>query len=74
MGSENMKTVAFDGHLNPDSTISVPPEVAAALGDQKSVGVVLVFADDPHERDWRWLTGEQFLRGYAAEDAIYDEL
>lgn len=26
------------------------------------------------DQDWAWLTAEQFLKGYAPSDAIYDKL
>ena len=67
-----MAAIEFWAQVNPDRTLTLPPEVAARLpGDQRVHVVVLVPDDD--EPEWTRLAAEQFLNGYTHDDAIYDE-
>jgi hypothetical protein len=69
-----MKTLEFETQLNPDHTLQVPPAVAAEVPVGQTVRVLLVVADPTEEQEWRRLGLEQFLKGYADSDAIYDQL
>ena len=69
-----MPTWQFDSHLNPDHTLSVPPEVAAQLQPEETIHVVFVSGESTEEADWQRLATEQFLQGYAPGDDIYDQL
>lgn len=69
-----MKTLEFEASIGADRTLEVPQEIAAQVGEQRPVRVILVVADDADEKDWAVLTAEQFLAGYVEGDAIYDEL
>jgi hypothetical protein len=62
----------FQAELGPDGTVRVPPEVASQL-TSATFRVLLLIPDTQEDVDWKRLTGEQFLRGYAPGDAIYDE-
>ncbi len=69
-----MPTWQFETHLNPNQTVTVPPDVVAQLGPDATVHVVLMAADPNEDADWQRLATEQFLQGYAPGDEIYDQL
>ena len=77
-----MKILEFQTYLKSDNTVKVPPDVATqiqqALASRESgeqpIRVVLLVPESADDRDWPRLTAEQFLKGYAESDAIYDEL
>ena len=69
-----MKVLEFQTQLNPDHTLTVPPNVAQEIQGEEAVRVVLLVPDAAEDRSWAALTIEQFLRGYSDGDAIYDEL
>jgi len=64
----------FETHPNEDGTLSIPPEIAAQLKSVESVRVLLILQTSSEEKEWAALTREQFLKGYADGDAIYDHL
>ena len=68
-----MAALDFWATINPDHTLTLPPEVASKLDREQQVRVILITpgADDP---TWEHLTADQFLNGYAPGDVIYDEL
>lgn len=69
-----MKAFEFQTALNPDKTLAVPPEVANLLPAQGPVRVIVLVEESDEERDWLRFGAEQFLKGYAESDAIYDQL
>ncbi|MBA3483282.1 MAG: hypothetical protein H0T51_15850 [Pirellulales bacterium] len=69
-----MPTWHFNGHLNPDHTLTVPPEVAAQMRTDEVVHIVLVAGEPDGDADWRRLAVEQFLKGYGPGDEIYDQV
>lgn len=69
-----MPTWQFDSHLNPNQTLSIPPEVANELRENSQIHVVLMTNADDENADWQRLAAEQFLEGYDSGDEIYDNL
>lgn len=69
-----MKAFEFQASLNANQTLPVPQEVAAQLQSQQAVHVILLVPESPEDAAWQELTTEQFLKGYAESDAIYDQL
>jgi hypothetical protein len=69
-----MKTLEFDASLNSDKTLTVPPAVADQVPAGHTVRVLLLIDDSNEEKAWNKLTVDQFFKGYAESDAIYDEL
>jgi hypothetical protein len=69
-----MKAVEFMTLIKPDGTFTLPPEVAAQVPPEQQVRVLILFPDSSDDADWARLTTEEFARGYAESDAIYDEL
>ena len=68
-----MKTLEFQTVISADSTIEVPADIAQQLDEHQPVRVILL-AEDDNDADWQQLTAAQFLKGYAANDDIYDNL
>ena len=64
----------FWARINPDHTLTVPPEVAAQLQEKEMLRVVVIVSGQDEDEPWTDLTTEQFLRGYAPGDVIYDDL
>ena len=67
----------FQTHLNPNQTVTIPPEIVAQLRPDETVQVVLKTTkgnEDDEDKDWQQFAAEQFLNGYATGDDIYDQL
>ena len=69
-----MKALEFWTAINADNTLPLPPEIAAEVGSEEQVRVILLTGDGGDDQDWAHLTAEQFLKGYADGDATYDDL
>ena len=69
-----MKALEFRACLKPDCTLTVPPDVAAQIHREQPVRVILLIPEPDEDQNWSYLTAEQFLKGYAESDAIYDSL
>ena len=54
--------------------VQVPADIAAALPPERPLRVIVLVPDTSEDQAWDRLAAEQFLRGYAESDAIYDEL
>ncbi len=60
--------------MNPDHTLTVPLGIAREIQGEESLRVVLLVPDAAEGHSWAELTANQFLAGYSAGDAIYDQL
>lgn len=71
-----MKALEFQARLNRNRTLTVPAEVARQIPQEHYVRVILLVSepDTEDDKDWARMTAEQFLKGYAEGDAIYDQL
>lgn len=67
-------TLEFETHPNEDGTLTLPDNITAQLKGIESVRVLLILQANRDESEWAELTREQFLKGYADGDAIYDQL
>jgi hypothetical protein len=67
-----MGALEFWATVNPDQTLTLPPEVAAKIEREQRLRVILI-VPDADDRTWERLTADQFLNGYAPGNAIYDE-
>jgi len=68
-----MKTIAFETRVNPDQTVTVPPEMVGDIAPGQRIQVFLI-VPDADDQGWSELVATQFLQGYADDDAIYDAL
>lgn len=69
-----MKAVEFEARVNPDHMLPIPSSLAAELPTGQTVRVLVLLPDSSEDADWNRLATEQFLKGYADSDAIYDQL
>jgi hypothetical protein len=69
-----MKALDSPASIHPDHTVKVPPEIAAQVESEQSVRVILLIPEATDDQEWSLLTVDQFLKGYADSDAIYDDL
>ena len=69
-----MKALEFQARINPDDTVTIPAHVAEQVRGDEPVRVILLVPDSAEDEDWSRMTAEQFLKGYAEGDTIYDKL
>jgi hypothetical protein len=68
-----IKTIEFETELTGSHTLSIPPEIAAALPSKGKVTIVVFVDLDPDDTTWRTSAYEQFLSDDSDEDAVYDK-
>jgi len=69
-----MKSIEFQSQLNPEQTLTVPTAVMVAIPIGQTIRVLILFAESDTDREWEPQATEEFGRGYADADAIYDQL
>lgn len=69
-----MKALEFRAPVNPDSTLTIPAEIATQLPQGVAVRVLLLLPEDADNKEWADLTATQFLQGYSEIDSIYNQL
>lgn len=71
-----MTKLEFDATLDADGSLKLPAEVATQLKSVPSFHVLVLVPDDDdkEEEDWKRLGIEQFVKGYADSDSVYDDL
>jgi hypothetical protein len=70
-----MKALEFQATLNADHTLTVPPLIADQVSSDSLMRIILLFPEEKSEdADWNRLAAEQFLKGYAESDSIYDNV
>jgi len=67
------RPIEFETELTGSRTLTIPPEIAAALPPEGKARVVVFVDSDPEDDEWRKAAYEQFLRGDSEEDAVYDK-
>jgi len=67
------KAIEFETELTGSHTLSIPPEIAAALPSKGKVTIVVFVDLDPDDTTWRTSAYEQFLSDDSDEDAVYDK-
>ena len=70
----NVKALEFEAKLGADANLRVPEDLAAQIPAEEAVRVIVLVPENQDEAGWRRLTHEQFLRGYSADDSVYDAL
>lgn len=69
-----MKAIEFQSQLNPDQTLTVPASAMGAIPIGQAVRVLVLIPETGTDQEWERLTAEDFGRGYADTDAVYDQL
>ncbi len=67
------QALEFEAQIAPDQTLPLPEDVAEHLVPGQRVRVILLL-ETSEDVDWDRLTAEEFLKGYAESDAVYDKL
>jgi hypothetical protein len=68
-----MRAIEFQSQLNSDQTLTIPPSMRGTLTIGQIVRVLILVPDGEPDREWEELAAEEFGKGYADADAIYDQ-
>jgi hypothetical protein len=73
-----MKAFDIEAAVRPDGTITLPADVVAQVGPSQTVRLLVLVEEPLSEEEeaaaWERAAAENFFKGYAPEDAIYDNL
>jgi hypothetical protein len=69
-----MKAVEFRSQRNPDQTLTISTSVLDAIPIGQTVRVLILLPENDADAEWEQEAAEEFGRGYAETDAIYDQL
>jgi hypothetical protein len=69
-----MKAFEFEARVSADGTLLVPTDLRKQVQPNQAVRVLLLVNESEEDTDWARLTPAQFVQGYDASDAIYDNL
>ncbi len=66
---------AFEFHTQPaaDGSIQLPPAIASQVDPAVGVKVIVLLPED-EQQAWTRFAMDQFAKGYAESDNIYDDL
>ena len=67
-----MRAYEYMAEILPDGHLSVPDKIKDILTGESKIRVMLLLEDE--ETAWRNFTVAEFMSGYSAKDAIYDNL
>jgi len=67
-----MQAYEFNVQTSDKGELMIPLEIQQVLKARRKARVIFLFEDD--EAEWKRLTSEAFLAGYADKDAAYDNL
>jgi hypothetical protein len=69
-----MKAVEFQAQLNSDGTLAIPASLLSTVPVGQTVRVIVLVPENEAHHEWEQLTAEDFGKGYAETDAVYDQL
>lgn len=67
-----MKAYEYYAEILPDGHLSIPEKIKNILTRESKIRVMLLLEDE--EAAWRNFTVAEFMSGYNAQDAVYDNL
>jgi hypothetical protein len=67
-----MRAYEYMAEILPDGHLSVPEKIKDILTGESKIRVMLLLEDE--ETAWRNFTVAEFMSGYSAKDAMYDNL
>jgi len=67
-----MRAYEYMAEILPDGHLSVPEKIKDILTGESKIRVMLLLEDE--ETAWRNFSVAEFMSGYSAKDAIYDNL
>ncbi|HEX5103518.1 MAG TPA: hypothetical protein VFV87_06885 [Pirellulaceae bacterium] len=68
-----MKAFEFLTHPTADGSIQLPLDVSRQVDASQEIKVIVMLPDD-EDQAWNRFGMEQFFKGYAPSDNIYDDL
>jgi hypothetical protein len=69
-----MKAVEFQAQLNPDGTLAIPESLLSTVPVGQTVRVIVLVPENELDQEWEQTAAEDFGKGYAETDAIYDQI
>lgn len=72
-----MKAYEFPSKVTTEGKIELPDVILQQLAHNQQVKVIILVNEpsvDEEDKAWHRLATEQLLKGYSAEDAIYDTI
>ncbi|MFH7028728.1 MAG: hypothetical protein ACHBN1_25870 [Heteroscytonema crispum UTEX LB 1556] len=73
-----MKAYEFPAKVTTEGKIELPDTILQKLAHNQQVKVIILVneprEDQEDDKAWNRLAGEQLLKGYSEEDAIYDTI
>ena len=69
-----MTALEFQGSLDANGVLQVPPAVAAQLANAASFRVLVLVPDDEGDDAWRHAGLERFFKDDSPGDSVYDNL
>ena len=67
-----MRAYEYMAEILPDGHLSVPEKIKDILTGESKIRVMLLLEEE--ETAWRDFTVAEFMSGYSAKDAMYDNL
>lgn len=69
-----MRALEFKSRIK-NNKIQIPEKIRSELKQDKDIRVIVLFEDSDNndEFEFRQLATEEFLKGYAESDSIYDQ-
>ena len=64
----------FQALLNSDGTLAIPASLLSAVPVGQTVRVIVLVPENETDEEWEQLAAEDFGKGYAETDAVYDQL
>jgi hypothetical protein len=71
-GLLQMKAIEFQSKVSPDQTLAVPASLMGLIPVAQAVRVLILVPEDEADEGWANVTADEFGRGYADADAVYD--
>jgi hypothetical protein len=68
-----MKAIEFQSQLKSDQTLTVPDSVLDTIPIGQTIRVLILLPESDDDPEWDRRAAEEFGRGYADTDAIYDQ-
>ncbi len=72
-----MKAYEFSVKVNTEGEIGLPDAIFQKLAHNQQVQVIILVNEpsvDEEDQTWHRLATEELLKGYSAEDSIYDTI
>jgi hypothetical protein len=69
-----MKALEFQAQLNSDGSLAIPASLLSTVPVGQTVRVIVLVPENEADQEWEQLAAEEFGKGYAESDALYDQI